>query len=234
MKNLVKGSQFIKVLCILFLLGSCEINNPLPKIDLSGLGAALDGGSGGGGYYGPFYISDQDTIGDVDGFGIGLNQGELWNPDTLLTSQPIDFRDINDPYFTDIWPATENGIIEYDHTFEILGDSTIHNAFLLLSTMGIQDGEHIDSLGNVDVKLFVDDVEIANAFAWEFQFESVDNQWVPKVSPVSFNAYENEEFKNLLLDGVLVVRIEVIQSGPSNELIDFAIDYSLLHIEWYE
>ena len=227
MNKLAKLPRLITVLSFHCLFNSCDLEiEPLCLTDCWG-------DTGCGPDCGPGFILDYDTLGDIDGFGIDLLPGELWNPDSLMTSQPIDFRDENDPYFTDIYPATENGIIEYIHSFEIKGTGNIIALSLGLRTIGIQDGEHIDSLGNVDIKLFLDDIEIVNAFEGEFQFELVDNQWIHKVSDVSFSPY-NSQFKNLLVDGELIVRIEIVPSSLSNELIDFAIDYSILYIAWIE
>ena len=227
MKKSFKFLRLITALIFLCLFNSCDI-------EIEPQCVFFCWGDVGAGYGGPEMIYDYDTIGDMDGFGIGLLPGALWNPDSLMTGQPIDFRDENDPYFTDIYPATENGIIEYVHSFEIKEDSAVYGTILELKTIGIQDGEHIDSLGNVDIKLFLDDIEIENAFESQFQFELVDNQWVPKVSRISFSAYNNDQLKNLLEDGELKVRIEIVPSSISNELINFAIDYSMLVLIWYE
>jgi hypothetical protein len=172
-------------------------------------------------------------LGDKDGFGIGLAEGEPW----FLpggTTLPIDYRSSGDPVFTDIYPAdmAENGMPSHQIVY-IISFTTppqgIASATLRFSTAGIQDGDAQVAGSDTDVTLYVDDTEIPNAFDQLDQFDFMDGHWSDFAS-----THEIEIPTNLLSafhDGKVKVRIEILQLNTSSESFDgFAIDYCELEI----
>lgn len=172
-------------------------------------------------------------LGDKDGFGIGLLEGEPW----VLpggTALPIDHRDLKDPAFTDIYPAdmAESGMPSHQIEFQINFEKSIHSiasARLKFSTAGMQDGDVQVVGSDTDITLYIDDVEISEAFDQLDQFDFIDGHWADFVS-----THEIEIPKSLLpafRDGKVVVRMEILNLNPNSQSFDgFAIDYCELEI----
>lgn len=172
-------------------------------------------------------------LGDKDGFGVGLSEGEPW----FLpggTALPIDHRSSEDPAFTDIYPAdmAESEMPSHQIKFTINftnPTSSIASATLRFSTAGIQDGDAQVVGSDTDVKLYVDDHEIPNAFDQLDQFDFMDGNWADFAS-----THELEIPNNLLSsfrDGKVVVRMEILNLNPDSQSFDgFAIDYCELSI----
>lgn len=172
-------------------------------------------------------------LGDKDGFGWGLSEGEPW----MLpggTALPIDYRSSEDPAFTDIYPAdiTDNGMtthqIEYTLNF-INPPNAITGALLRFSTVGIQDGDAQVVGSDTDVTLYVDDHEVPNAFDQLDQFDFIDGNWA------DFASTHVVEIPNNLFssfrDGKVVVRMEILNLNSNSQSFDgFAIDYCELNI----
>gem|GEM_PF-6225033 len=172
-------------------------------------------------------------LGDKDGFGIGLSEGEPW----VLpggTALPIDYRSSGDPVFTDIYPAdmAESEMPSHQIVFTInfkKPSPSIASATLRFSTAGIQDGDAQVVGSDTDVKLYVDDHEIPNAFDQLDQFDFIDGHWA------DFSSTHELEISNSLLpvfrDGKVVVRMEILNLNPDSQSFDgFAIDYCELSI----
>jgi hypothetical protein len=172
-------------------------------------------------------------LGDKDGFGFGLSEGEPW----VLpggTALPIDYRSSGDPVFTDIYPAdmAESEIPSHQIVFTVnftKPSLSIASATLRFSTAGIQDGDAQVVGSDTDVTLYVDDHEIPNAFDQLDQFDFMNGNWA------DFASTHELEIPNSLLpvfrDGKVVVRMEILNLNPDSQSFDgFAIDYCELKI----
>ncbi|RLD20771.1 MAG: hypothetical protein DRI71_09960, partial [Bacteroidetes bacterium] len=114
----------------------------------------------------PPYVNCKDTLklssllGDKDGIGIGLVEGAVWSPTTSgINTWPIDYREDDDPEFTDIYPTGLDGIIEYTHSYDIQTDSILFGKFIF-TTLGIQDGDKQVYQSDTDILFFIDGFEI--------------------------------------------------------------------------
>ncbi len=165
-------------------------------------------------------------VGDKDGFGIGLEDGDL-----LPASDPVfDGRDASDPQFTDTWPARPVGgadAITYSHTF--VPPPLIRNAQLTMRTSDIQDGDSQVLGSDIDIHLFLDDLEVPGAFDAVDQFDFFPNVGFAGIVGTVTIDIPTSHF-SLMSDGRLVVRIEMEQLGTAPSIDAFAIDFSELII----
>lgn len=171
-------------------------------------------------------------VGDKDGFGMGLAAGSpLIMP--AGTALPLDSRSSGDPLFTDIYPADLGDAqwpshqIIYDVEFE-KPVKTIVSARIKALTLGIQDGDNQVSGSDTDLKLYLDDVELPNAFDELDQFNMVDESWTDIAGTIEIEI--PEQLLPTLLEGKIVVRLEILQLNPSQSFDAFAIDYCELEI----
>lgn len=171
------------------------------------------------------------TLGDKDGFGLGLVEGDFYWPSGIF---PFDFSSESDPDFTDIYPADHNYAtggsdrqIIFNMEFKPRGKS-IGSAELKFFTLGVADGDeyylnYVNPPTDFDIKLFVDDIEIPNAFDTIDQF-----QYVPSFREiaglVSFKIPDNQ--LSILEDGKITVRLEILTLTPDQSPFDaIGIDY---------
>ena len=163
---------------------------------------------------------EADLIGDKDGFGFGLMDGDA--RDSLAF---FDNREPDDPPFTDTLPVpVVDFAFTYEHTYD-LPNLPIISARLEIFTVGIQDGDS-DVLGNdIDITLSIDGLDVPGAF------DAVD-QWVggKEIAGLVSISIPEDHFP-LLVDGSAHVRIETLQLGTSNSHDAYAIDYSELVIQ---
>jgi len=172
-------------------------------------------------------------LGDRDGFGIGLGEG-----DPLIvpagTALPIDHRKAGDPSFTDIYPCDMGSSSSPSHQVIFQIDfvdppKNITSAALKLMTLGIQDGDSQVYNSNTDVKLFLNDQEVPDAFDQVDQFDNFNGSWADLVSAVEIEIPSN--ILSSLNDGKLLIRIEIFQLNSTSQSYDaFAIDYCELEI----
>jgi hypothetical protein len=96
------------------------------------------------------------TLGDMDGFGWGLTQGQS------LPVFPFNLRESDDPAFTDFGAAGEtNATFTFAYSSFV---GTINSATLVFGLSGMEDYRS-DTPGAVyDDRLYLDTVEIAGAF----------------------------------------------------------------------
>ena len=160
-------------------------------------------------------------LGDKDGFGFGLKEG-----DRRPVPFSFDNREPDDPFFTDVEPIASS--FSYTHTF-VLGDRTIAAAELRMLTAGIQDGDTQVVGSDTDVRLFLDNVEVPNAFDDVDQFDFFSGVGFAEiVGSVTIEIPEN--LLTLLSDGEIVVRVQVLQLGTAPSTDAFAMDFSELII----
>lgn len=169
-------------------------------------------------------------IGDKDGFGIGLVDGDIWSPATSgIKTWPISYQN-NDPEFTDIYPADKYGVIEYQHNFCDV-DNEIVSARLVFRTLGIQDGDKQVYGRDTDILFFFDGEEIEAAFDNVDQFDKYEGKWMSSVGTIELVVPQH--LLHHLQDGEAIVRWEILQLGSCPECYDsFAIDYSELIIDY--
>jgi len=170
-------------------------------------------------------------LGDKDGFGAGLQELQAFALPAGV-ALPVDWREPDDAPFTDIYPANiGNGSLQqivYVYEFE-RPDLNIQSAKLTLTTLGIQDGDSQVNGSDTDLKLYIDNNEVPNAFDDVDQFEYMDGNWTDFVSTLEIEI--PEEFLPLLMDGKAEIRWETIQLDDYSQSADaFAIDYCELEI----
>ena len=165
------------------------------------------------------------TLGDEDGFGLGLVEGDS------RPSSPnpfFDTREVDDPAFTDVYPAGSD-VISYTQD---LGEMfvSISSASIELLALGIQDGDSQVVGSDIDIRLFLDGIELAGAFDVVDQFDIV--------SGVGFSEFVGLVTIPLppvitaeLLDGVVAVDIQNLQLGSAQTLDAFAFDFSRFVVE---
>ena len=198
-------------ICILFAFLACEEESADPSNDVKI----------------PEEFTIVDLLGDKDGFGMGLEDGEIWKPEQ--PGLPIVFQD-NDPDFTDIYPAHDfvTKSLEYTHRFDPI-NGEITSAHLTLFTLGIQDGDDQVYQSDVEIKIYLDTYEIKGALDEVDQFDFVGG-WYSFAGYVKIQVPEElfEEIK----DGEVHLRWMIYQLDPNSQSTDaFAIDYSELTIE---
>lgn len=165
-------------------------------------------------------------LGDSDRFGVRYDNYSNWYPDSAA-SLPDDNRENYDPYFTDIYPAHVDGIIEYEYSFDIPSDSVI-SAYFRFYTYGIQDGDHSNlDYNDTDIKLFVNRYELDEAFDSVNQMDSTGVPLHTTEDDFIFISIPDTLLK-FVADGNVKVRLEVYQYGSNGELDNFAIDYTNL------
>ena len=179
-------------------------------------------------YYtiGPWVTTD--LLGDKDGFGLGLMEGDL----RPTGSSAFDEREMDDPAFTDVWPVPftdpEANAFSYWHTFD--SPPGPYNARLKILSLGIQDGDEQVSGSDTDIKLYLDGVEVPGAFDDVDQFEFVDGSgWVETVGYVVLEIPADASW--VFMDGAVELTYEVLQLGSHTGFDSFAIDFSELVLE---
>lgn len=171
-------------------------------------------------------------LGDRDGFGAGLLPGQAFHI-PAGTALPIDFRTVTDLLFTDIYPADMCCGTEPARQFEFVinfdaSTATLKKSTLRFLTIGIQDGDSQVYNSSTDIRVFVDDVEIAGALDAVDQFDFLDGQWVGFVGHVEIEIPANMLY--LVADGHVVVRWEIHQLIGGANYDAFAIDYCELEL----
>ena len=164
-------------------------------------------------------------LGDKDGFGMGLLEGDIRS----AGSSEFDMREADDPYFTDVWPAS-SGVgsytFSYTHSFPV-PPIQITEAELKLFTLGIQDGDTQVFGSNTDVLLFIDNMEVLHAFDNIDQFDNYPGiGWAESASIVTIDI--PSAMLNAFDDGIVTIKFEVKQLGTAVSIDGFAIDYSEL------
>jgi hypothetical protein len=210
------------LILLLMVMPSCNRHSPTPNNDnlLSALFPKPNFGAG----VVPGTTQRISKIGDADGLGIGLENGDMWDIDTAGTVFPVDYRD-DDPDFTDIFPATTDGVINYVHIYEEPLD-TVTEAFFVFRTLGIEDS----SLQNIDIKFYIDGDEIVGAFDKINQVKFYNGKKYQTFGQPKF--YVPVHLLPHLQDGEVEVRWEVVQQGGNDITDDFAIDYAFLILSW--
>ncbi|MCH8331346.1 MAG: DUF4382 domain-containing protein [Bacteroidetes bacterium] len=171
--------------------------------------------------------SPTSILGDKDGFGLGLKEGDI-RPVSLGF---FDNREIDDPLFTDVEPVPTVGTFpslsfSYTHTFAVPPEGIIR-ANLRMLTTGIQDGDTQVFGSDTDLRLFLDGVEVPGAFDDVDQFDFFAGVGFAEiVGLVSIEIPGG--LLPLLSDGEVVVRIEINQLGTAPSFDAFAIDFSEL------
>ena len=165
-------------------------------------------------------------IGDKDGFGIGLVDGDIWSPATSgVKTWPISYQD-NDPEFTDIYPANKYGVINYQHSFNAI-ETELLSAKFVFTTLGIQDGDNQVYGSDTDILFFIDGEEVEAAFDNVDQFDYYDGKWMSSIGTIELAIPQH--LLHHLQDGEVKVRWEVLQLTACEGCLDaFAIDYSEL------
>ena len=177
------------------------------------------------------------VLGDKDGFGIGLLENEPWSPGPGGTTLPLIFREPNDPHFTDIYPAdlsdqnqgnSSQHWVTYTQRFNLQGREII-SVKLIYNTLGIQDGDSQVTDSDTEIKLFIDEIEIKNAFDDVDQFDYIDGGWKgwAEIIEIEIPAELNAVFN----DGIVNFRWEIHQLGTIQSRDAFAIDYSEIEIK---
>ncbi|MFC2126556.1 DUF4493 domain-containing protein, partial [Bacteroidota bacterium] len=159
-------------------------------------------------------------IGDKDGFGIGLEDGQIYNGDWF------DNRENDDPVFTDMLPPPNHADFTYSHSFDPV--CNINSAELNIFTLGIQDGDNQVYQSDTDIKLFINDIEIPQAFDDVDQFDLVNSEWVSFAGQVTIPIPDNMLVE--LTSGKIDVRIVTLALGEYQGLDVFALDFSELVI----
>ena len=219
MKNFKSCIQLTYIIVFFSLLNSCETQTPQPRNNIIDLWPQLPGCNCGG------YTTQRISyVGDADGIGIGLKDKEMWDLDTA-GPLPIDYRQDNDPEFTDIYPATANGEIMYVHTFEPPLD-TVRKAHFAIGILGIEDS----SFSELDIKFYFEGVEIYDAFDNVNQVINVANKSYETYGYYQINL--NTALLHHLQDGEVEVRWEIVKSDKNIVNDYFAIDYSVLVVDW--
>lgn len=160
-----------------------------------------------------------DLIGDKDGFGMGLTEG-----DARPTSPSFFFdnRTIVDPEFSDHYPVDPS--FSYIHNFSSLSGSIV-SAELNLFTLGIQDGDTQVFGSNTDITLSLDGNDIVGAFDSIDQFVFT-TEWVEVAGLVSVSIPNSLLY--LIQDGAAQFELNTLQLGTHPGHDAFAIDYSEL------
>jgi hypothetical protein len=169
-------------------------------------------------------------LGDKDGFGIGLEPGEVFSLQGG-TSLPIDFITSSDPRVTDIYPADmattsmPSKQVELKFNYSAFPQG-LSSATLTLFTLGIQDGDSQVYSSDIDYQLYVNELEVPGAFDDVDQFDFMNGQWGEAASLVTIEL--PEAVLNELKSGQVNVRIEIHQYGSSESSDSFALDYAEL------
>jgi hypothetical protein len=172
-------------------------------------------------------------LGDKDGFGVGLKLNQQFDVPAGV-ALPIDNRSLGEASFTDIYPADmgNSSFPSREVFFEYIFDKPtqiIQHAKLNLLTLGIQDGDNQVSGSDTDITLFLDNVELPEAFDEIDQFDCINGKWSDFVSMVQIEI--PNEMIYLLYDGTVQVRMEILQRNQTCESFDaFAIDYCELEV----
>ena len=167
------------------------------------------------------------TLGDKDGFGIGLTEG------AQRSLGFFDARQREDPPFTDVLPVPldEPGIpctFSFSHSFD-LNNEAVAAATLTFFMLGVQDGDSQVQGSDMELRLFLDGIEVAGAFDDVDQFLFDGMEFVEVAETVRFLIAD--ERLTLLSDGVVEVRMESFDLLRDNACEGFAIDFSELVIQ---
>jgi hypothetical protein len=168
----------------------------------------------------------QYLVGDKDGFGIGLKPGDAFVV-PAGKPLPIDYREPDELYFTDIYPAwlgysnSKEPVIVFDFEKPV---KPLVSAKLNFLALGIQDGDTQVYGSDTDIRLFINEIEIPHAFDSVDQFDIRNGMWSDFVGPVEIVLPESLLY--LFVNGVVRIRLEVHQLNNTSQSIDaFAIDY---------
>lgn len=174
--------------------------------------------------------SYSSLLGDKDGFGFGMQEGDI-RPASIF-----DNREPDDPFFTDTWSVPTEGFypsvhFSYTQSFSPPLDTVI-SAELSMFTLGISDGDSQVVGSDTDIQLFLDDVELPGAFDDVDQFDFyTDVGWAEEAGLITIEI--PEEIFAHFADGELVVKFEIHQLGTAPSVDGFSIDYSevIFHYE---
>lgn len=175
--------------------------------------------------------NNQDSIrrllGDKDGFGLGLEEGDI-------LGGFFDNRDLEDPFFTDVQPIPTVGdfpsvSFSYFHRHLPHSSPPGSTAALEMLTLGIQDGDTQVVGSNTEIKLFLDEEEVEGAFDDIDQFDFFPGVGFASVAGLVRIEIPRQLFE-LFSDGEVEVKIEIHQLGTAPSIDAFAIDYSELVI----
>jgi hypothetical protein len=98
-----------------------------------------------------------------------------------------------------------------------------------LVTAGIQDGDRQVSGSDTDIKLYLDNIEVPQAFDDVDQFDCKNGHWSDFVSSIEIEIPAS--VVQVFLDGRVEVRLVTLQMNKNCESVDaFAIDYCELEI----
>lgn len=180
-------------------------------------------------------IAPQDSacrvslIGDKDGFGLGLDDGDIWSPATSgIKTWPISYQN-NDAEFTDIYPADKYGVIEYQHNFCVI-DTELISARFAFTTLGIEDGDKQVYGSDTDILFFIDGEEVEVAFDNVDQFDNYNGNWMGSVGTIEFVV--PQLLLHYLQDGAVKVRWKILQLSTCGCTDALAIDYSELIMDY--
>jgi len=162
-------------------------------------------------------------LGDNDGFGLGLLEGDTRAP----SLGNFDTRAPGDPLFTDHAPVVD---VSYTQ-FLGAGFSSINSAEIQFFSLGIQDGDSQVFQSDIDLRLFLDGVELLGAFDIVDQFDFLGGAFVEIAGLVTITI-PNTMF-GLLLDGSVDVQIENLQLNPNavSSGDSFALDFSRFNLD---
>ena len=164
-------------------------------------------------------------VGDKDGFGVGLTEGEQRSASLGF----FDNRETDDPPFTDSLPAPFD--FTFLHAYRLPSGASPVRATLSLFTLGVQDGDTQVVGSEQDIRLFIDGFEVTGAFDAVDQFSYDGSQFVETAGLVTVPIPEALLYL-FASGGGSDVRILILQvaESPSTGTDAIAIDYSELII----
>jgi Excalibur calcium-binding domain len=165
------------------------------------------------------------VVGDRDGFGYGLTDGQYQNGGFF------DYRQLGDPDFTDVYPAPATysprlAVYSYEHQFDVPDGMNSAAAYFDWLTLGIQDGDMQVAGGDTDIRLLLDGVEVPAAFDTVDQFDflgEIAGSVSIDVPPALFPQFA---------DGRVVVTLETHALGSYDGLDAYATDFSQLTLDY--
>lgn len=161
-------------------------------------------------------------LGDADGFGMGLSEGDQ----RPVAAGFFDNRTSEDPPFTDVQPAPREFSFLHSFAPPFFG---IRSATLELFTLGISDGDNQVVGSDTDIRLYLDGQEVPGAFDEVDQFGWSGSEWVFIAGSVSIPI--PAPLISKLEDGVVEVRIEILQLATHAGWNAIAIDFSEFLVE---
>jgi hypothetical protein len=115
----------------------------------------------------------------------------------------------------------------YTHAFEVPEGGTASSATIRWLTFGVQDGDSQVSGSDTDLVLELDGVEVQGAFDEVDQFRHDGTTWVQSAGLVEISL--GGPILELLQDGAVEVRIQILQLGSGNP-DGVSFDYSELEV----